>query len=130
MRDIVRPMAAFGMTLALRDDPEAVAAYVDAHRNAWPHVKQRLREVGISSMLIFLRGRRLFMCFEAPDGFDPSEGFAVLLDDPTYVEWDLQMRALQEPAPEALPGEWWAPMEMVFDLAWPDSASSGAGGDS
>jgi len=113
-------MATFGMTLALRDDPAGIAAYVAAHRRAWPSVKTRLREVGISSMLIFLRERRLFMCFEAPDGFDPDRDFARLLDDPTYVEWDRQMRALQEPAPEARPGEWWAPMDLVFDLDWPD----------
>jgi len=76
--------------------------------------------VGIESMMIFLRGRRLFMYFEAPDGFDPDRDFAQLLDDPTYVEWDRQMRELQEPAPEARPGEWWARMDMVFDLDWPD----------
>jgi L-rhamnose mutarotase len=113
-------MAGFGMTLALRDDPAAVAAYVAAHRRAWPSVKSRLREVGISSMLIFLRGRRLFMYFEAAGGFDPDRDFAQLLDDPAYMEWDRQMRALQEPAPEAKPGEWWAAMDTVFDLDWPD----------
>jgi len=113
-------MGSFGMTLALRDDPEGIGAYVAAHRRAWPSVKARLREVGIESMMIFLRGRRLFMYFEAPDGFDPDRDFAQLLDDPTYVEWDRQMRELQEPAPEARPGEWWARMDMVFDLDWPD----------
>lgn len=112
-------MATFGMTLTLRDDLAGIAAYKDAHRNAWPSVRARLREVGISSMEIYLRDRRLFMRFEAPDGFDPDRDFAALKDDPTYVEWDRQMSALQEPAPEAKPGEWWAPMEMVFDLDWP-----------
>jgi L-rhamnose mutarotase len=120
MCDIVAPMATFGMTLCLRDDPAAIALYVDAHRHAWPVVKARLREVGISSMLIYLRDRRLFMAFEAPDGFDPDRDFARLLDDPTYVEWDRQMRELQERAPEARPGEWWASMDLVFDLEWPD----------
>lgn len=114
------------MTLGLRDDPARIAAYVEAHRRAWPLVKARLREVGISSMRIYLRGRRLFMVFEAPDSFDPDRDFATLLDDPTYVEWDRQMRELQEPAPEARPGEWWAPMDLVFDLDWPDDpAESG-----
>ena len=28
------------------------------------------------------------------------------------------MRGLQERAEEAEPGDWWAPMEEVFDLEW------------
>jgi hypothetical protein len=28
------------------------------------------------------------------------------------------MRTLQERAPEAKSGEWWAMMELVFDLNW------------
>ena len=120
-------MTTFGMMLSLREDPAGIEAYVTARRHAWPTVKRRLREVGISSMLIFLRGRRLFMCFQAPDGFDPDRDFARLLDDPTYVEWDRQMRGFQEPSPEANPGEWWAPMDLVFDLDWPDNAQPGPG---
>ena len=112
-------MASFAMTLCLRDDPAAISAYVEAHRAAWPSVKSKLREVGIESMKIYLRGRRLFMYFEAPDTFEPSTGFASLLEDPTYVEWDRQMRELQERAPEASPDEWWASMDIVFDLMWP-----------
>jgi hypothetical protein len=29
------------------------------------------------------------------------------------------MRSLQEPVPDAEAGEWWAAMEEVFDLNWP-----------
>ena len=29
------------------------------------------------------------------------------------------MADLQERAPEASPDEWWAPMELVFDMSWP-----------
>jgi L-rhamnose mutarotase len=84
----------------------------------WRTVTSRIRELGITRMVIFLRGRRLFMYLEAPPGFDPAVDFARLNDDPRYVEWDRLMRGFQEPAPEAAPGDWWTAMERVFDLDW------------
>jgi hypothetical protein len=33
------------------------------------------------------------------------------------------MATLQARAPEANPDEWWAPMELVFDLDWPTGQS-------
>lgn len=109
----------FGMTLLLRDDPALIEAYRAHHRAVWPVVRDRIRAVGIRRMEIFLIGRRLFLWFEAQAGFEPSRDFASLMDDPSYVEWDTLMRTMQERAPEASPDDWWAPMEKVFDLAWP-----------
>lgn len=56
MADAVPPMASFGMTLMLRDDPAGIEEYKRCHRAVWPSVKARLREVGISRMRIFLHG--------------------------------------------------------------------------
>jgi L-rhamnose mutarotase len=105
------------MTLMLRDDDEIVERYRQHHRNAWPEVIARLREVGVVEMRIYLLGRRLFMYMEAIDGFDPEREFPKLVEDPRYRQWDELMRGLQQPAPEARAGEWWAPMEEVFDLS-------------
>jgi hypothetical protein len=33
------------------------------------------------------------------------------------------MADLQARSPEANPDEWWAPMELVFDLTWPQHQS-------
>jgi L-rhamnose mutarotase len=33
------------------------------------------------------------------------------------------MRTLQERAPEARPDEWWAEMELVFSMDWPQHRS-------
>jgi len=68
-------MQTYGMTLMLRDDDEVVARYREYHRNAWPEVLARLREVGVVEMKIYLIGRRLFMYMEAVDGFDPDRDF-------------------------------------------------------
>jgi L-rhamnose mutarotase len=110
-------MQSYGMTLMLKDDEAIVERYKDFHRKAWPEVVARLREFGITEMRIYLLGRRMFMYMEAADGFDPGRDFPKLIEDPRYREWEELMRTLQQRAPEAKPGDWWAPMEEVFDLS-------------
>jgi L-rhamnose mutarotase len=111
-------MQSYGMTLMLKDDEHIVERYKDYHRSAWQEVIARLREIGITEMRIYLLGRRMFMYMEAVDGFDPDRDFPKLNEVTRYREWDELMRTLQERAPEAKPGEWWASMEEVFDLNW------------
>jgi L-rhamnose mutarotase len=110
-------MQSYGMTLMLKDDEEIVERYKEYHRKAWPEVVSRLRESGITQMRIYLLSRRMFMYMEAVDGFSPERDFPKLTQDARYREWDELMRGLQQPAPEARAGEWWAPMEEVFDLS-------------
>src|ERR1700737_4894028 len=110
-------MQTYGMTLMLKDDDAIVQRYRQYHRNAWPEVIGRLRQVGVVEMRIYLLGRRLFMYMEAVDGFAPEREFPKLVEDARYREWDDLMRSLQQPAPEAKAGEWWAAMEEVFDLS-------------
>jgi len=105
------------MTLMLKDDDEIVERYKEYHRHAWPDVLARLRAVGIKEMRIYLLGRRMFMYMEAVDGFEPERDFPKLNEVSRYREWDELMRTFQERAPEAKPGDWWAPMEEVFDLS-------------
>jgi L-rhamnose mutarotase len=105
------------MTLLLQDGADVVERYRQYHRHAWPEVIVRLREIGIVEMRIFLLGRRLFMYMQTVDGFAPEDEFPKLTQDARYREWDELMRTLQRPVAEAKPGEWWAAMEEVFDLA-------------
>lgn len=112
-------MKSYGLMLNLRDDPAKIEEYKRQHQNVWPGVLARLREVGVREMKIFLRGRRLFMYIETDDDFDPVRDFPRVNEDPVSAEWNELMAALQERAPEAAPDEWWAPMELVFDLNWP-----------
>lgn len=105
------------MTLMLKDEDGTADRYREYHRNAWPEVIARLCEVGVLEMRIYLLGRRLFLYMETVDGFAPEREFPKLAEDPRYQEWDQLMRGLQEPAPEAKAGEWWAAMEEVFDLS-------------
>lgn len=106
----------FGLTLQLKDDPELITRYKEHHRHVWPEVTARIKEAGIHVMRIYLIGRRLFMYIETEDSFNPATHFSWINEAPKSQEWDVLMRTMQELAPEARPGEWWALMEQVFDL--------------
>jgi L-rhamnose mutarotase len=110
-------MKRFGRTLNLKDDPATIQRYVAYHRDVWPEVEHGLRAIGIERMLIWRLGRRLFMLMETVDDFAPERNFARYLESaPRIREWQALMETLQEPVPEAKPGEWWADMELVYAL--------------
>ncbi len=112
-------MKTFGLALCLRNDPDKIQAYKEHHQRVWPGVTARLREVGVQEMKIWLLGTRLFMYIETDDAFEPKRDFARINDDPTSAEWNELMGTLQERAPEASPTDWWAEMELVFAMSWP-----------
>ncbi len=110
-------MKSFAMTLNLKDEAGVIEKYKKYHSAVWPEVLDGLKGIGISRMKIFLNRRRLFMYLEAPDDFDLDRDFPLYMQQsPRAQEWDTLMREYQEPVSGAKPGEWWAPMEEVFDL--------------
>lgn len=110
-------MKQYAQTLLLKGDPAVIAAYRAHHASIWPEVAEGLREIGIMQMQIWLLGRRLFMLMETVDDFVPERDFARYeAGHPRRAEWQRLMESLQEPVPEAQPGEWWAAMEEVFRL--------------
>ena len=104
-------------TLNLKDDPAVVEAYVRHHRDVWPEVQASLLRVGVQQMDIYLLGRRLVMIVDMREGLDYRAAFTSHAASSARVaEWERLMEALQEPAPGARAGEWWAAMEPVFHL--------------
>ncbi len=117
-------MRVFAQALDLVDDPARVDEYLRHHRAVWPEVTEGLRAIGVRGMRIWRGGTRLFMLVETDDGFDPAR-YQDYARDPRAQEWDALMRGFQRPAPFAKDGEWWSPLEEVFDLAWfPPSAAA------
>jgi L-rhamnose mutarotase len=111
-------MSRYVLTVDLRDDPSAIAAYRDHHRRVWPEVQDSLRHAGVLHMEILIHGRRLVMILELDNGRDPRRVFAEhAASHPRVQEWERLMRSLQEPASDAPHGEWWAVMDPVFDLS-------------
>jgi L-rhamnose mutarotase len=105
------------LAVDLRDDPAAIATYVDHHRAVWPEVLQSLRECGVEQMDIRLLGRRLVMIVEMRDGADFRRSFeSRMASNPRVAEWERLMKSLQEPAPGTPSGDWWTAMEPVFSF--------------
>ena len=112
-------MKAYAQALDLKNDPEIIEKYKEHHRNVWPEVVGSLRETGITGMKIYLSGNHLFMYFEAVDDFDPARDFQGYTEqNPRADEWNTLMSSSQQKTPEAGPDDWWAPMELVYDLNW------------
>ena len=102
----------------LRDDRAAIAAYREHHQRVWPEVIDSLRRAGVHAMDIHLLGRTAVMIVEVDDGVDVRRAFvAHRASSPRVFEWEQLMQSLQEPAPDAAPGDWWTEMEPVFRLA-------------
>ena len=110
-------MKQYGRTLNLKDDAKVIESYLEYHREVWPEVETGLRAIGIHRMLIWILGRRLFMFLETEDGFDPERDFAQYEKrHPRIKQWQDLMASMQEPVPEAAPGELWAEMTLAYRL--------------
>ena len=117
-------MRSFGLALNLKNDPQAIEKYKSHHRNVWPEVETALKRVGITSMKIFLIGRKLFMYMETVDDFEPERDFPKYLQNHARCkQWDELMQTFQEKIPEAAVDEWWALMEPVYELQ-PDRSTT------
>lgn len=109
-------MSRYVLTTDLRDDPAAIAAYREQHRDVWPEVLASLQHAGIRKLDIYLHGRRAVMVLET-DGRDPARCFALhVASGPRVVEWERLMKGLQQPPPGGRSDEWWSMMEPVFSL--------------
>ncbi len=109
-------MKRFCQTLDLRDDPEMIEKYVEAHSRVWPEVQAGIREVGILDMQIFRRGNRLFMIMDTVDEFDFVADNARLAGLPRQAEWEAYVAQFQGCDPDAPSTQKWQLMEKIFEL--------------
>jgi L-rhamnose mutarotase len=112
----MKPTTRSVLAVDLKDDEQAIQTYVSHHRRVWPEVVRSLRQAGIRDMEIYLLGRRLVMVVDH-EGTDVRRCFAKhVASHPRVIEWEALMKSLQQPAPGAAPGDWWAEMRPVFRL--------------
>ncbi|MBR0299331.1 MAG: L-rhamnose mutarotase [Bacteroidales bacterium] len=109
-------MKRFCQTLDLRDDPEMIGQYVEAHAHVWPEVQAGMREVGILDMQIFRLGTRLFMIMDTVDDFDFVKDNARLASLPRQAEWEAYVAQFQGCDPDAPSADKWHLMEKIFEM--------------
>ena len=89
------------------------AEYEKAHKQVWPALLAKLKEVGISRYSIFRRDQDLVLVMDVED-FDAA--WDALDRDPTNLKWQQEMSALFEAVPGVKPGERFAMMKEGFYL--------------
>lgn len=112
------PVKRYCQTMDLKDNPELIAEYVKRHSEAeaWPEIRDGIREVGILEMEIYILGSRLFMIVETPLDFDWETAMARLATLPRQAEWEAYMSIFQQADATATSAEKWQLMDRMFYL--------------
>ena len=112
------PVKRYCQTMDLKDNPELRAEYVKRHSEAeaWPEIRDGIREVGILEMEIYILGTRLFMIVETPLDFDWETAMARLATLPRQAEWEAYMSIFQQADATATSAEKWQLMDRMFYL--------------
>lgn len=89
--------------------PECREQYIEAHRNVWPELLERYRQIGYHRITCHLLGNLLTVIMEAEDlaAVDLALG-----DDPINARWQDWMNSLRPPGNE------FRPTENVFDVTF------------
>ena len=114
-------MKRYCQTLELRDDPEMIDKYCEAHAHVLPEIQAGIREVGILDMQIYRLGTRLFMIMDTVDDFDFVTDNVRLATLPRQAEWEAYVAQFQGCDPSAPSTDKWRLMEKIFELEKPES---------
>lgn len=102
--------------MELRDDPELIEQYCEAHAHVWPEIQAGIREVGILDMQIFRRGTHVFMICDTVDDFDWEKDWERLATMPRQAEWEAYVAKAQGADPSLPSHKKWRMMEKIFEL--------------
>ena len=109
-------MKRFVKTLRLSDKKEDIAAYRKAHDEIWPEIKAGIKEVGITSMELYLLGNLAVMIMETGDDVDVEAAMERLAGLPRQEEWEAFVGRYQECRPGDTSADKWHEMERIFAL--------------
>ena len=112
------PVKRYCQTMDLKDNPELIAEYVKRHSEAeaWPEIRDGIREVGILEMEIYILGSQLFMIIETPLDFDWKIAMDKLSNLPRQAEWEKYVSKFQDCPCLSSSAEKWKLMERMFYL--------------
>ena len=112
------PVKRYCQTMDLKNDPELIAKYKEAHDryHSWPEIREGIKAVGILEMEIYILYNHLFMIVETPVDFDWESAMAKLATLPRQAEWEDYVAMFQQCKPGSTSDEKWQMMERMFYL--------------
>ena len=112
------PVKRYCQTMDLKNDPELIAKYKEAHDryHSWPEIREGIKSVGILEMEIYILDNHLFMIVETPVDFDWDSAMAKLATLPRQAEWEDYVAMFQQCKEGATSDEKWQMMERMFYL--------------
>ncbi len=118
MKEYGQPVKRYVQTMDLKDEPELIARYREAHSQgkAWPEILEGIRQVGILEMDIHLLGKRLVMIVETPLDFEWDKAMERLAGLPRQAEWESFVAQFQDCDANATSDGKWQMMERIFHL--------------
>ncbi len=102
----------YGSLIGLKKEYEE--RYIILHKHVFPGVLDRIRKCNIHNYSIFLQNGVLFSYFEYT-GSNFQADMAAMADEITKDWWKLT-DPMQEPFKIRKEGEWWASMELVYQM--------------
>ena len=109
-------MKTFVLICDLKNEPEAIEAYVRCHAQVDAAILESIRAAGILEMSIYRWAQRLSMILVTSDDFSFEKKAALDLANPKVQEWEALMWKFQQALPNTPEGTKWVLMEKIYDL--------------
>ncbi len=109
-------MQTFYLALDLVDNPERIAEYEAHHKKVAPEIIKSITDSGITNMILYRTGNRLFMIIEAEDQFSFEAKSQMDASNPKVQVWESLMDTYQQRLPWSQEGEKWVLMHEIFNL--------------
>lgn len=109
-------MQSFYLAVDLIDDEARIAEYEAHHRKVAPEILNSITSSGITNMILYRTGNRLFMIIEAEDHFSFEEKSKMDASNSEVQVWEALMDTYQKRLPWADKNEKWVLMQEVFNL--------------
>ncbi|MCS5490011.1 L-rhamnose mutarotase [Algoriphagus limi] len=109
-------MQTFVLICDLKDEPEAIEAYVACHQAVSPEILESIQVAGILEMSIYRWQNRLTMVMKTDDGFTFEKKARLDNANPKVQEWEAFVGQYQTNLPGTPPNWRWALMERIFEF--------------
>lgn len=109
-------MQTFLLICDLKDEPEAIQAYVDCHKAVASEILESIRVAGVIQMSIYRWRNRLSMILVATDEFSFEKKASLDNANPKVQEWEAFLGQFQTNLPGTPPNWRWALTEKIFEF--------------